>query len=163
MGAALNLFGNPNYRRLWATGALSGVSRWLEFIALGIYAFELTRSPPAVALLAVLVTAGCNAMTGIGDYTVSGDNEGGGNGGRDSGNDAAPDVNSCPASCLDTAATCGTACTATEATCVGACSSQGCKNKCKSDGDSCRNACASTCDLCGNCSLSSCNTASGVN
>ncbi len=54
MGAALNLFGNPNYRRLWATGALSGVSRWLEFIALGIYAFELTRSPPAVALLAVL-------------------------------------------------------------------------------------------------------------
>ena len=54
MGSALQLFRDPNYRRLWATGALSGVSRWLEFIALGIYAFELTRSPPAVALLAVL-------------------------------------------------------------------------------------------------------------
>ncbi len=53
-GAASGLFAIPNYRRLWATGALSGVSRWLEFIALGIYAFELTRSPPAVALLAVL-------------------------------------------------------------------------------------------------------------
>ncbi len=49
-----SLFSDPNYRRLWATGALSGVSRWLEFIALGIYAFELTHSPPKVALLAVL-------------------------------------------------------------------------------------------------------------
>lgn len=49
-----SLFSDPNYRRLWATGALAGVSRWLEFIALGIYAFELTHSPPMVALLAVL-------------------------------------------------------------------------------------------------------------
>ena len=49
-----SLFANADYRRLWATGALAGVSRWLEFIALGIYAFELTRSPPMVALLAML-------------------------------------------------------------------------------------------------------------
>ena len=55
MGARVgSLFANADYRRLWATGALAGVSRWLEFIALGIYAFELTRSPPMVALLAML-------------------------------------------------------------------------------------------------------------
>ena len=55
MGATPSpLFANANYRRLWGTGALAGVSRWLEFIALGIYAYELTHSPPKVALLAVL-------------------------------------------------------------------------------------------------------------
>ena len=45
---------NADYRRLWAAGALTGVARWLEFIALSIYAFEVTGSPPLVALLAVL-------------------------------------------------------------------------------------------------------------
>ena len=48
------LFANADYRRLWAAGALTGIGRWLEFIALGIYAYEVTRSPPLVALLAVL-------------------------------------------------------------------------------------------------------------
>lgn len=48
------MFAIPDYRRLWGAGALTGVARWLEFIALGIYAYELTRSPPLVALLAVL-------------------------------------------------------------------------------------------------------------
>lgn len=52
--SALALFRNANYRRLWFIGAFTGVARWLEFIALGIYAFEITRSPPLVALLAVL-------------------------------------------------------------------------------------------------------------
>ncbi len=45
---------NADYRRLWAAGALTGIGRWLEFIALGIYAYEVTHSPPLVALLAVL-------------------------------------------------------------------------------------------------------------
>ncbi len=48
------LFAIGDFRRLWIAGALTGVARWLEFIALGIYAYELTRSPPLVALLAVL-------------------------------------------------------------------------------------------------------------
>lgn len=48
------LFDLADYRRLWVAGALTGVSRWLEFIALGIYAYQLTGSPPLVALLAVL-------------------------------------------------------------------------------------------------------------
>lgn len=52
--AAGDLFRIPDYRRLWVAGALSGMTRWLEFIALGIYAYELTRSPQLVALLAVI-------------------------------------------------------------------------------------------------------------
>ncbi len=51
---ALGLFVFPDYRRLWAAGALTGIARWLEFIALGIFAYELTQSPKLVALLAVL-------------------------------------------------------------------------------------------------------------
>jgi MFS family permease len=33
---------------------LTGVARWLEFVAIAIFAYELTRSPALVALLAVL-------------------------------------------------------------------------------------------------------------
>jgi len=53
-GSAGQLFRIPDYRRLWVAGALSGMTRWLEFIALGIFAYELTKSPPLVALLAVI-------------------------------------------------------------------------------------------------------------
>lgn len=52
--SAVGLFAQPNYRRLWVAGAVTGITRWLEFIALGIYAYELTKSPPLVALLAVI-------------------------------------------------------------------------------------------------------------
>ena len=48
------LFAGADYRRLWAIGGLTGVARWLEFIAIAIFAYELTRSPELVALLAVL-------------------------------------------------------------------------------------------------------------
>lgn len=52
--AARELFRLPDYRRLWVAGALSGITRWLEFIAIGIFAYELTHSPPLVALLAMI-------------------------------------------------------------------------------------------------------------
>lgn len=52
--AAGGLFSLPDYRRLWVAGAVTGITRWLEFVALGIYAYELTRSAPMVALLAVI-------------------------------------------------------------------------------------------------------------
>ena len=39
---------------MWAIGALCGVARWLEFVAIAIFAYELTHSPELVALLAVL-------------------------------------------------------------------------------------------------------------
>ena len=48
------LFASADYRRVWAIGGLSGVARWLEFVALAILAYELTHSPELVALLAVL-------------------------------------------------------------------------------------------------------------
>lgn len=48
------LFAIPDYRRGWFYGMLSGVARWLEFLALGIFAYQLTESPPLVALLAIL-------------------------------------------------------------------------------------------------------------
>lgn len=52
-GAAV-LFGEPDYRRLWAVGGLSGIARWLEFLALGVYAYEVTGDPGFVALVAIL-------------------------------------------------------------------------------------------------------------
>lgn len=44
----------PDYRRGWLLGLFTGVVRWLEFLALGIFAYQLTESPPLVALLAIV-------------------------------------------------------------------------------------------------------------
>jgi MFS family permease len=51
---ARDLFRVAPYRRIWAIGGISGVARWLEFVGLAIFAYELTQSPTLVALLAVL-------------------------------------------------------------------------------------------------------------
>lgn len=51
------LFAIPDYRRGWLLGLLSGIVRWLEFLALGIFAYQLTESPPLVALLAIVRVA----------------------------------------------------------------------------------------------------------
>ena len=51
---ARDLFAIADYRRMWAIGAFCGVARWLEFVAIAIFAYELTQSPELVALLAVL-------------------------------------------------------------------------------------------------------------
>lgn len=48
------LFAVPDYRRLWVIGALVGVARWLEFLALGVYAYQVTGSPSHVALIAIV-------------------------------------------------------------------------------------------------------------
>jgi MFS family permease len=53
----LPLFMIPDYRRGWLLGILSGIVRWLEFLALGIFAYQLTKSPPLVALLAIVRVA----------------------------------------------------------------------------------------------------------
>jgi len=53
-GSARTLFAHADYRRVWLIGGLSGIARWLEFVAIAIFAYELTRSPKLVALLAVL-------------------------------------------------------------------------------------------------------------
>ena len=38
------LKGNVDFRRVWLIGIFSGVIRWLEFLAFGIYVFDLTGS-----------------------------------------------------------------------------------------------------------------------
>ena len=43
-----------NYVRVWAIGGVAGANRWLEMLALGIFAYDLTGSPFLVALLPVL-------------------------------------------------------------------------------------------------------------
>lgn len=48
------LFVQANFRRVWAVGAYSGVVRWLELLAVGIYVFEITRSPTMVVLFSLL-------------------------------------------------------------------------------------------------------------
>jgi predicted MFS family arabinose efflux permease len=48
------LFSIPDYRRLWAVGAGVGLARWLEFLALAIFAFQVTGSAQLVALLAIV-------------------------------------------------------------------------------------------------------------
>ena len=48
------LFAHADYRRVWLIGGLSGIARWLEFVAIAIFAYEVTHSPQLVALLAVL-------------------------------------------------------------------------------------------------------------
>jgi MFS family permease len=53
-GRIANLLRDANYRRIWITGMCSGISRWLEMLAVGVYAFETTGSPFLVALLVIL-------------------------------------------------------------------------------------------------------------
>jgi MFS family permease len=48
------LLADGNYLRIWLMGGLAGASRWLEMLALGVYAVEVTGSPLLVALLMIL-------------------------------------------------------------------------------------------------------------
>ena len=54
IGRIADLLREANYRRIWVTGICSGISRWLEMLAVGVYAFETTGSPFLVALLVIL-------------------------------------------------------------------------------------------------------------
>lgn len=49
-----SLLADRNYVRIWILGGLAGASRWLEMLALGVYAVEVTGSPFLVALLMIL-------------------------------------------------------------------------------------------------------------
>jgi MFS family permease len=53
-GQIVGLFDDANYRRIWLTGMASGICRWLEMLAVGVYAFETTGSPFLVGLLVIL-------------------------------------------------------------------------------------------------------------
>jgi MFS family permease len=46
--------GNPDFWRLWFVGMTSFVVRWLEMLAIGLYAYQLTGSAFVVAMLGML-------------------------------------------------------------------------------------------------------------
>lgn len=49
-----SLFRDRRYLRVWLVGCLTGVVRWLELLAFGLFAWDVTHSPALVALLALL-------------------------------------------------------------------------------------------------------------
>jgi MFS family permease len=50
----LRLFSLPDFRRLWFVGLASSVVRWLEMLALALFAYQLTGSAFVVAMLTML-------------------------------------------------------------------------------------------------------------
>lgn len=48
------LFRDGRYVRVWLVGWFTGIVRWLDLLAFGIFAFELTGSPLLVAVLALV-------------------------------------------------------------------------------------------------------------
>ena len=48
------LIGNVAFRRVWVSGALSNVNRWLEILAVGVWVFDRTGSAFDVTLMFVL-------------------------------------------------------------------------------------------------------------
>lgn len=48
------LFRDGRYVRVWLVGWFTGIARWLDLLAYGIFAFEITGSPLLVALLALV-------------------------------------------------------------------------------------------------------------
>ena len=50
----MTLLGNAAFRRVWLSGALSNINRWLEFLAVGVWVFDRTGSALVVTLMVVL-------------------------------------------------------------------------------------------------------------
>ena len=48
------LLRDGRYVRVWLIGWFTGVVRWLELLAYGVYAYEITGSPVLVALVALI-------------------------------------------------------------------------------------------------------------
>src|SRR5579875_2335036 len=52
--ARARLFAEPDFRRLWLVGLVVFAVRWLEMLAMAVFAYERTHSPLIVALLTML-------------------------------------------------------------------------------------------------------------
>ncbi|MGC2201849.1 MAG: hypothetical protein WA633_17165, partial [Stellaceae bacterium] len=48
------LFGEADFRRLWVVGVVVFAVRWLEMLAVAVFAYQRTGSPFIVALLTML-------------------------------------------------------------------------------------------------------------
>jgi MFS family permease len=53
-GSRAWLFGEPDFRRLWVVGLVVFAVRWLEMLAVAVFAYQRTGSPFIVALLTML-------------------------------------------------------------------------------------------------------------
>ena len=53
-GAFSSPFGEPDFRRLWLVGLLMFAVRWLEILAVAVFAYRRTSSPFVVAMLTML-------------------------------------------------------------------------------------------------------------
>ena len=49
-----SLFSDRRFLQVWTVGCLTGCVRWLELLAFGLYALDVTGSPSLVALVALL-------------------------------------------------------------------------------------------------------------
>ena len=49
-----SLFSDRAFLCVWSVGCFTGIVRWLELLAFGLYAYDVTGSPVLVALLALL-------------------------------------------------------------------------------------------------------------
>ena len=59
---------NPNFLSFWFVGGLTGVIRWFQLLALGVYTFETTNSPLLVSivpLLWMLPLSLCGPLVGV--------------------------------------------------------------------------------------------------
>lgn len=50
------LFGNPDFRRLWVSGALAGTTRWLDTLVAAVIVYRMSESALMVALIMFLRT-----------------------------------------------------------------------------------------------------------
>jgi MFS family permease len=48
------LLGESDFRRVWIIGAVTGLMRWFDMLAVGVYVFEVTASPLLVAIITLL-------------------------------------------------------------------------------------------------------------
>ena len=54
MGAARILLGNRRFLIVWSVGVLTGVIRWMQLLAFGVYTFQISESPLLVSSVAIL-------------------------------------------------------------------------------------------------------------
>ena len=68
MGAGRLLLRTPRFLLVWVVGGLTGVVRWLQILALGLYTYQITGSPllvSAVPMLWMLPLALCGPFVGV--------------------------------------------------------------------------------------------------
>ena len=74
MGARRLLLGNPRFLLVWVVGGLTGIVRWLQLLALGLYTFQITGSPllvSVVPMLWMLPMALCGPFIGVAADRIS--------------------------------------------------------------------------------------------